>query len=84
METKTKKLFNNTVTINNNEHTIPFYLAVLDEELLEFRLKQMARQIMWTGDMLVMVNTLESELLAVGASNNLQIARDWLNGKEVF
>lgn len=80
----TKLLFNNTLEINKSEHPILFYLALLDEEMLEFRLKKTAKEILWSGDMLVIVNTMESELSQIGANNNISIARDWLNGKEVF
>ncbi len=81
---KTWKLFDGSLAVSRSSHPILSYLAVLDEEMLEFRLKQMARQIMWGGDMLVIANTAENELATIGANDNLQIARDWLGGKEVF
>jgi hypothetical protein len=80
----TKQLFYNTLTINKEECPILFYLALLDEEMLEFRLKKTAKEILWSGDMLVIVNTVENELSKIEANNNMSIARDWLNGKEVF
>lgn len=80
----TKQLFNNTSTITKEEYPILFYLSLLDEEMLEFRLKKTAKEILWSGDILVIASTIESELSQIGANNNINIARDWLNGKEVF
>ncbi len=81
---KTRKLFNGELEINDDEHSILCYLSNIDEEMLEFRLKKMAREIGWGGDMLVIANTAESELNQIKAGGNLQLARDWMNGKLEF
>ena len=78
---KIKKIFDGSLIINDQDHALSFYLATIDEELFEFRLKKMARGILWSGDIMVIINTLEEELSRLGANDNLQIARDWLNGE---
>ncbi len=44
---KTRKLFNGALEINDDEHSILCYLSRIDEEMLEFRLGKMSKEIGW-------------------------------------
>lgn len=74
---QTLKLLNGKLEIDRDRFPIVYYLAILDEELLEYKISHIHKTVGGTLDM-VAVN-IEDDLTGLGANKNLQIARDWLN-----
>ena len=73
------KLLDGQLKIDRDRFPIIHYLAILDEELLEYKISQIHKMAGGTLDMAAV--NIEHDLACLGANENLQIARDWLNKK---
>ena len=76
---QTIKLQRGNLEINRKHFPITCYLAIYDEGLLEYRISQIHKMAGGTLDMTAV--NIEHDLAHLGANENLQIARDWLNKK---
>lgn len=76
---RTLKLLNGQLKIDRDRYPILYYLAILDEELLEHKISHVHK--VADGTLYMTAVNIEHDLACLGANVDLQIARDWLNKK---